>query len=118
MLTSYLGGRFSGSLEGKKKNIGIVFRGNIIIVYEVGNRASSTRMGTLFNGSRDGVTRVINKVGDTTVIQMTARVATIEPWSNDFCKLVLRNAGKPNTITKRNAINGNLSSPGFKEDRA
>lgn len=46
---------------------------------------------------------------DTTVLQMTAKVATIEPWSNDFSKLVLEKCWK----AKYTAINNETKAPSF-----
>ena len=46
---------------------------------------------------------------DTTVIQMTAKVATIEPWSNDCCKLVLEKCWK----ARYTEINNEITAPSF-----
>jgi len=40
---------------------------------------------------------------------MTAKVATIEPWSNDCCKLVLEKCWK----AKYTAINNETTAPSF-----
>jgi alpha-mannosidase len=40
---------------------------------------------------------------------MTAKVAIIEPWSNDFCKLVLEKCWK----AKYTAINREITAPSF-----